>query len=306
MRAVSVFLRFTFCMHRQACWIGRWRAVPLNDEPPAFVYLQKLKSGTEIPLPADRTLVLANLSKPLLDIIKEALSTSCGTVEAVHLPNPYRADGSRAGGAQLREAYAVFSEEGSVDKALRAETAAQLLSPAGDGLRKRPAAEEVSGLECWLREYRSGNVDNAQARQALRARMDRAIAEYDRAQAAARREREALAEEVDEDGFTRVVRRGRRVARAADGRAGHAVVRASDVRPRPLQGLTDFYRFQRLEARRARLQQLRERFQLDRMLSLSLSLSIHFSLLGPHLYMRALPSHVHFFSTGMQVNEFWH
>jgi ribosomal RNA-processing protein 7 len=117
------------------------------------------------------------------------------------------------------------------------------------------------GMAKWLAEYRAERPDPSQLQQEV----DRFMFEYDRRKEQERLEQEAEANKPDEEGFVKVMRRGRRLN--TDGRVHVTAARPlpSAAAPKPEdRAIANFYRFQRKDSKRQQLEQLQKRFEDDK------------------------------------------
>lgn len=140
-------------------------------------------------------------------------------------------------------------------------------------MTSRAAPEEagapVKGVARWYASYREFYLQDASA---LQESIDSFMNEYDRRKKRERKAADELATVQDEDGWTVVVRRGKKKA-SQDARGGAATVGTATASKADLLArkekekdrlIDNFYRYQKQEEKRQRLDELRRKFELDK------------------------------------------
>jgi ribosomal RNA-processing protein 7 len=133
-------------------------------------------------------------------------------------------------------------------------------SDEGDGQEEK---ETKKGIHAVAERYRASR--RALSREALLEECNAIMEEYEDAEEAERKRREASKSEPDEDGFITVSYSSQSIGSKRELEQGgrRKGSKRSRKKKDPNQGLTDFYRFQTKESRKKGLQDLRKRFEQD-------------------------------------------
>eukprot|EP01122_Echinamoeba_exundans_P007955 TRINITY_DN2548_c0_g1_i1.p1 TRINITY_DN2548_c0_g1~~TRINITY_DN2548_c0_g1_i1.p1 ORF type:complete len:373 (+),score=69.16 TRINITY_DN2548_c0_g1_i1:2599-3717(+) len=261
-------------------------------------------ADSEEDVPEDaRSLFITNIGPDCSENDIRSIFGVCGDIEAVrfdslhaHIEHPIQPKSSVAsdigvsgpqqpskGQEQLFQHRQSFASSSSLVKypfeshgyALVVFSRQQSLLRALNGLRldtAREACEKgspVSGAARWISEYRSFYLQSATE---LQGAVDSFMKDYDKRKRQERKMAEELATVTDEDGWTVVVRRGKKKAsqnvRGKDAVVGTANVSKEELLKRKEKEtnklIENFYRFQKQEEKRKRLDELRRQFEIDK------------------------------------------
>jgi ribosomal RNA-processing protein 7 len=227
-------------------------SLSIPDHSPHYIYFKehstRIKSSE---LPEGRTLFVVNIPVDANFKTLKKLFKDCGTLERFVVKQTPEFG---------------FTPDNSI---LKSGTSGHLIFKEDDAIEHISNIDQLEysppkklGINKWITEYLEMIPDSA----SLRKSIDQELLEFEEMERMKKLEALEARNMPDKDGFVTVTRRGRRNTNK-DG-AG-AIVSAIDprelknIKPKE-QKLVDFYRFQKREAKKNALQDLREKFEQDK------------------------------------------
>lgn len=225
----------------------------MPDQRMHFIYYKQHSTRIKTrEFPEDKTLFVVNLPVDASFKVLKKLFKDCGTLERFVVKQK-----SEFG----------FSLNSSI---LKSGTSAHLIFKEDDAIKHISTLDQLEypvpkklGIQKWLTDYLEMIPDSA----SLRKSIDQELLEFEEMEKLQKLKALEARNMPDKDGFVTVTRRGRRNTNK-DG-AG-AIVSAIDprelknIKPKE-QKLVDFYRFQKREAKKNALDELRKKFEQDKL-----------------------------------------
>jgi len=215
-------------------------AVPLKYGSPLVRLLYCKQHKDKHGIADGRTLFITNLSNDTTSDEVQKVFSGVGPVESVNL----------SGGGKLgaKFAHVVFSNQKSVKKALKmTSNQSQMAGCIANSINRS------SGVSAWFDRHRYNRPHNDN----MQAEVNRFLAAFDEAEEQEQAEREAEADGPDADGFITVTRKKRN-------RLENGSETLKPKKNKKTKVLQNFYRFQKRDAKRTQLMELRDQFEEDK------------------------------------------
>ena len=232
----------------------------LNLEMPGSaihaMYLKEHSTRVKLDhLPDGRTLFVLNLPVDANFKVLKKIFENCGTLEKLVLKEK-----SEFGFSPQQfplksgtNAHLIFKEDDAIEKIM--EITENIIYPID--------ASQPQGIEKWIQEY----LDMIPDSQSLRKSIDKELLEFEEMERQVKLKTLESRNLPDKDGFVTVTRKGRRNTNKDE---SGAIISAID--PRELKNvkpkekvLVDFYRFQKRESKKTALQELKNKFEQDKL-----------------------------------------